>query len=178
MRGHEPPVRPFAAARCRSAIGLICLLALSGACGCEPENPQPSVPDPAPAVTDADITSTPEPSGRRGYEIPIPQLEFWAEDPSSPKYRYEMRFDPPAEAGGRPRLHRNGWAWAYYLGGGVEREGAYRFIAEKNRSERVGRWTYYNSDGSIDRVEDRGGEVIWTAPDQAIPPPGTDLAAP
>jgi hypothetical protein len=151
MRGHEPPVRPFAAARCRSAIGLICLLALSGACGCEPENPQPSVPDPAPAVTDADITSTPEPSGRRGYEIPIPQLEFWAEDPSSPKYRYEMRF---------------------------EREGAYRFIAEKNRSERVGRWTYYNSDGSIDRVEDRGGEVIWTAPDQAIPPPGTDLAAP
>ena len=84
-----------------------------------------------------------------------------------------MRFDPSAIPGGSPRLHRNGWARAYYASGTIEREGSYRYIADRGRSERVGTWTYYDQDGGVLRVEDRGGPVVWTAPDQRQPPPGT-----
>ena len=128
-------------------------------------------------ATDAGSTTATAPTDRRGYEIPIPQLEYW-DDTKVLKYSYEMRFDPPDEPGGRPRLHRNGWARAYYLSGQLEREGAYRYVANVGRSERVGRWTYYTPEGTVDRTEDRGGEIVWTGPDQLIAPPGTEPAAP
>ena len=111
--------------------------------------------------------------GRRGYEIPIPQLEYWDPQRTTLKYTYEMRFDPPGPGENGPRLHRNGWATAYYGSGVLEREGAYRYNREKRESERVGTWTYYETDGTISRLEDRGGEVIWTGPDQKIAPPET-----
>lgn len=163
----------------RSLIGVVTgLLVLLG---CEPE-PAPDAPPAkgppatgtaatAPATASAD--AAPAPEGRRGYEIPIPQLEFWA-GTQVPKFRYEMRFDPPEKPGGRPRLHRNGWAYAYYGTGVMERQGAYRYDAALGQSERVGIWTYYTQTGEVDRTEDRGGEVIWTGPGQAIAPPGTD----
>ena len=122
-----------------------------------------------PAGTTLPSTSTEE-TPRHGYEIPIPRIEYW-ESTTTPKYFYEMRFDPPLNSSGRPRLHRNGWARAYYADGSIEREGAYRFDASLNRSERVGEWTYYQRDGSVARVEQRGGPAIWTGPDQRIPPP-------
>lgn len=138
--------------------------------GCERDAPRI---DPA----GSESTTAAAPELRRGYEIPIPQLEYW--DPSERtvlKYSYEMRFDPPGPGEKGPRLHRNGWAKAYYGSGGLEREGAYRFDRAKNRSERVGTWTYYDTEGNPSRTEDRGGEVIWTGPDQRIPPPGTEPA--
>lgn len=156
------------------------LAVLSIACslagiGCEPATePGTSSPETAPSST-ATSSATAEPAaepGRRGYEIPIPQLEYWA-GTTVPKYRYEMRFDPPETPGGTPRLHRNGWAWAYYANGQLERQGSYRFVAANDRAERVGVWTYYTQSGDVDRTEDRGGEVVWTAPDQRIAPPGT-----
>lgn len=122
-----------------------------------------------PAGTTTSSTSV-EATLRRGYEIPIPSIEYW-ESSTTPKFVYEMRFDPSLEPGGRPRLHRNGWAKAYYANGSIEREGAYRYDASLNRSERVGTWTYYEDDGSVARIEQRGGPAIWTGPDQRIPPP-------
>lgn len=110
---------------------------------------------------------------RRGYEIAIPSLEYW-EDSTTPKYYYEMRFDPPASPDAQPRLHRNGWARAYYRDGTLEREGAYRYDATSNRSERVGTWTYYTQSGDVLRVEERGGPVVWTSSGQTIPVPGTE----
>ncbi len=149
-------------------MSLLLATSLLGGCG------QPSA-EPDSTATEATTPSKAAPvdaapTGRRGYEIPIPQLEYWA-GTETLKYSYEMRFDPPDEEGGRPKLHRNGWARAYYLSGGLEREGAYRYVAANGRSERVGRWTYYTAEGAVDRTEDRGGDVIWTGPDQPIAPP-------
>ncbi|MBC03354.1 MAG: hypothetical protein CMJ34_08650 [Phycisphaerae bacterium] len=115
-------------------------------------------------------TSTPADTGRRGYEIPIPQLEYWDPQRTTLKYTYEMRFDPPGPGENGPRLHRNGWARAFYGSGVLEREGAYRYNSEKGESERVGTWTYYETDGSVSRIEERGGDAIWTGPDQRIAP--------
>ena len=150
----------------RIAIGTVAGALLLVACERGPAATKPAV-DPIDTSTTASA-----PEARRGYEIPIPQLEFWA-GTQVPKFRYEMRFDPAEEPGGSPRLHRNGWASAYYGSGVMEREGAYRYDAALGRSERVGVWTYYTQDGKVERTEDRGGEVIWTAPDQLIAPPGT-----
>lgn len=155
-------------------IGVVTGLLVLVACEQEPGPKAPVEPgntDAARATTST--ATTPSAEGRRGYEIPIPQLEFWA-GTQVPKYRYEMRFDPPEKPGGNPRLHRNGWASAYYGSGVMEREGAYRYDAALGRSERVGIWTYYTQTGEVDRTEDRGGEVIWTGPGQAIAPPGTE----
>lgn len=137
--------------------------------GCEESGP-PVVESTPPVET---AVAPPAETGRRGYEIPIPQLEYW--DPverTTLKYTYEMRFDPPGPGETSPRLHRNGWARAYYGSGVLEREGAYRYNAETKQSERVGTWTYYETDGSQSRIEEREGEVIWTGPDQRIAPPG------
>ena len=137
-------------------------------CGCDQSvQDRGSAEDPAGTTTSS--TSV-EATLRRGYEIPIPSIEYW-ESSTTPKFVYEMRFDPPREPGGRPRLHRNGWAKAYYANGSIEREGAYRYDASLDRSERVGTWTYYQDDGSVARIEQRGGPAIWTGPDQRIPPP-------
>lgn len=131
-------------------------------------------PEPAATTTTTDATpASPADTGRRGYEIPIQQMEFWDPQKTILKYTYEMRFDQPGPGESGPRLHRNGWARAYYGSGRLEREGAYRWNPEKKQSERVGSWTYYETDGSTSRVEDRGGEPIWTGPDQRIAPPGT-----
>ncbi len=160
------------------------LVVASALIGCEePSADAPPNPPASTATTSTPPPSTPPPStppqstARRGYEIPIPQLEYW-DGTQVLKYSYEMRFDPPDEAGGRPRLHRNGWARAYYLGGQLEREGAYRYVANLGRSERVGLWTYYTPEGAVDRTEDRGGPVVWTGPDQTIAPPGTEPSKP
>ncbi len=181
MLACEANVQPI---RRRSfAAGGLLMIATALTVGCEPasngSDAEGTGTSPVVGTNDTGDASGPTdaPSGRRGYEIPIPQLEYWA-DTQVLKYSYEMRFDPPDEEGGRPRLHRNGWARAYYLTGGLEREGAYRYIAANGRSERVGRWTYYTPEGAVDRVEERGGEVIWTAPDQLIAPPGTSPETP
>lgn len=155
----------------RHGAVLLVVLATSGftvgGCG-ERKTP----PSPAPSEPAVEASVPENTGGRRGYEIPIPQLEFWEGSDRVPKYTYEMRFDAPG-ANGRRGLHRNGWARAYYSSGGLEREGAYQWIPDRGRSERVGRWTYYDTDGNVDRVEDRGGDPIWTGPDQRTPPPGT-----
>ena len=134
---------------------------------------QSPAPVQAPESTPAPA-QPPAATARRGYEIPIDQLEYW--DPKTRttlKFTYEMRFDPPGPGENGPRLHRNGWARAYYGSGELEREGAYRYNAKSKESERVGTWTYYEPDGSTSRIEERGGEAIWTGPDQQIAPPGT-----
>ncbi len=153
----------------RTAIGTAAGLVLLVACEREP-TATTSKNTPAGPAESSTAESAPE--ARRGYEIPIPQLEFWA-GTQVPKFRYEMRFDPAETPGGNPRLHRNGWAYAYYGSGVMEREGAYRYDAALGRSDRVGIWTYYTQDGKVERTEDRGGEVIWTSPGQLIAPPGT-----
>ncbi|MCP4836953.1 MAG: hypothetical protein GY895_19555 [Phycisphaera sp.] len=149
----------------------VVLLSLASAAsfGCTEKTP-PSETVAKPATTTTPATAEP----RRGYEIPIPQIEFWDPERTTLKYTYEMRFDPagPGEKG--PRLHRNGWARAYYGSGRLEREGAYRFDRTKNQSDRVGTWIYYDTEGNPSRTEERGGEVIWTGPDQLVPPPGTE----
>jgi hypothetical protein len=120
---------------------------------------------PVPAPNDPRIESTTvEP--RRGYEVPIPMLEYW-EGTRVRKYTYEMRFDPDG------KLHRNGWSQAFYSSGNLEREGSYRFNPAESRSDRVGLWTYYEPDGSVSRTEDRGGDSIWIKADQRTAPPGT-----
>ena len=129
--------------------------------GCDPS---PST-TPDPASDNAPIESTTaEP--RRGYEIPIPMMEYW-EGTQVPKYTYEMRFDADG------KLHRNGWAQAFYSSGNLEREGSYKFNPTAAQSDRVGLWTYYDPDGSVNRTEDRAGEPIWTAADQLVSAPGT-----
>jgi hypothetical protein len=166
------------------ACGLVLAVVTMITGGCD--RPAAESTNPTAASSDVSTTSpssSPSSPGqsrsdrRRGYEIPIPQLEYWA-GTEVLKYSYEMRFDPPDEPGGRSGLHRNGWARAYYLTGQLEREGAYRYVPALGRSERVGRWTYYTPEGSIDRTEDRGGEVVWTGPDQLTAPPGTVPATP
>ncbi|MAC18542.1 MAG: hypothetical protein CMJ23_02485 [Phycisphaerae bacterium] len=127
----------------------------------------------APAETETATSEAPPSGERRGYEIPIPQIEYWDPERSALKYTYEMRFDAPG-ADGRARLHRNGWARAYFGNGSLEREGSYQWIPQRERSERVGRWTYYKADGTVDRIEQRGGDSVWSGPDQRIPPPGTE----
>ncbi len=119
-----------------------------------------------PAPQDAGTTITPTVELRRGFETPIPMQEFW-DGTKTLKYTYEMRFDTDG------KLHRNGWGRAYYANGVLEREGAYRYDHDRKMSERMGTWTYYEADGSVKRVEERGGTPIWTGPDQKTPPPGT-----
>lgn len=165
--------------RVRRLAAIVPSLAIVTLLGCEPPAAPPASTGDGGSTTssasDATAATTPETevqTGRRGYEIPIMQLEYWP-DTTVPKYRYEMRFDPPETPGGRAKLHRNGWAWAYYGNGQLERQGSYRYTAANDRSERVGIWTYYTPEGEVERTEDRGGEVVWTAPDQRIAPPGT-----
>ncbi len=134
------------------------LLLLAPGCGDSATNEA----EPPPRAVETTTASEP----RRGYEIPIPMQEFW-EGTKTPKYAYEMRFDTDG------KLHRNGWGRAYYANGAIEREGAYRYDHEREMSERMGTWTYYESDGSVKRVEERGGVPVWTGPDQRTPPPGT-----
>ncbi|MDG2022367.1 MAG: hypothetical protein P8J59_10505 [Phycisphaerales bacterium] len=125
--------------------------------------------DSTPAPVSSATPPTNEPAAaelRRGYEIPISMVENW-EGTQIRKYTYEMRFDADG------KLHRNGWSQAFFSSGELEREGSYRFDPVESRSDRVGLWTYYAPDGSISRTEDRGGEPLWTAPDQRLPPPGT-----
>lgn len=136
--------------------------------GCD-RNESTEAPEPTTGVVTSDATPTGE---RRGYEIPIPQLEYWDPERRTMKYSYEMRFDAPG-SDGRARLHRNGWARAYFGSGVLEREGSYQWIPQRERSERVGTWTYYKPDGTVDRIEQRGGDSIWTGPDQRTSPPGT-----
>lgn len=141
--------------------------------GCELEAPSPDEASPAMDAPSADVAGATIAEERRGYEIPIPQVEYWDDARTILKFTYEMRFDPPGPGEKGPRLHRNGWARAYYGSGALEREGSYRYVPELGRSERVGVWTYYEPDGSISRREDRGGDPIWTRADQRTPPPGT-----
>lgn len=129
--------------------------------------------DVTPPRTEAATSEAPPSGERRGYEIPIPQIEYWDPERSALKYTYEMRFDAPGDDG-RARLHRNGWARAYFGNGSLEREGSYQWIPQRNRSERVGPWTYYKADGTVDRIEQRGGDSIWSGADQRTPPPGTE----
>ena len=151
-----------------------CTLLLTGIClvaaGCGDER------NASPTTDDVPVAESTNPDARRGYEVPIPQIEYWEGSDRVLKFTYEMRFDAPGP-NGRRALHRNGWARAYYSSGALEREGVYQWIPDRGRSERVGRWTYYDEEGNVDRVEERGGDPIWTGPDQATPPPGTSREA-
>lgn len=153
-----PPLRSPA----RSTRRLLGTLALVIASGCGDAGT--TTTDPGPPSTDP--TPSPAAELRRGYEIPIPMNEFW-DGTKTLKYSYEMRFDTDG------KLHRNGWGRAYYANGALEREGAYRYDHEREMSERMGTWTYYEADGRVKRIEERGGVPIWDGPDQTTPPPGT-----
>ena len=107
------------------------------------------------------VDSSTAESMREGYETPFPMREYW-DSTGKLKFEYEMRFGPNG------KVARNGWSSAYFANGAMERQGAYL------QNERIGTWTYYVNDGSIDRIEDRGGLPIWTGPNQAIPTPGTE----
>lgn len=143
----------------RVVFGVLALTIASG-CGDTPTTTTEPASNPPEPTTTASVEL------RRGYEIPIPMNEFW-EGTKTLKYTYEMRFDTDG------KLHRNGWGRAYYANGAIEREGAYRYDHDRRMSERMGTWTYYEADGSVKRVEERGGAPIWTGPDQRTPPPGT-----
>jgi hypothetical protein len=143
----------------RLAFGALVLTVASG-CG------DTATTSPAPPSTPPEATKTASTELRRGYEIPIPMNEFW-DGTKTLKYTYEMRFDTDG------KIHRNGWGRAYYANGVIEREGAYRYDHDLEMSERMGTWTYYEADGSVKRVEERGGTPIWTGPNQQTPPPGT-----
>ena len=140
----------------RSLLGALVLTFASG-CG-----------DDATTTLESNPTTAAAPTTelRRGFETPIPMKEFW-DGTKTLKYTYEMRFDTDG------KLHRNGWGRAYYANGAIEREGTYRYDHDREMSERMGTWTYYEADGSVKRVEERGGVPIWTGPDQTTPPPGT-----
>ena len=62
------------------------------------------------------------------------------------KYFYEMR------RGADGKWNRNGIGRAYYDTGELEREGTYK------DGTRVGQWKYFNPDGSLKSVEERGAD--------------------
>jgi hypothetical protein len=143
--------------------GHFCIAAVTAILLVACDDPSPNTP--LPGSNESQIGSTTV-ELRRGYEIPIAMVEHW-EGTRVQKYTYEMRFDADG------KLHRNGWAQAFYSSGNLEREGSYRFNPVEVQSDRVGLWTYYKPDGSVDRTEERAGDPIWTAADQRLPPPGT-----
>ena len=143
----------------RFMVPLLGALTLTLAAGCGGDATTASAPSPT-------EPTKPATELRRGYETPIPMNEFW-DGTRTLKYTYEMRFDTDG------KLHRNGWGRAYYANGVIEREGTYRYDPQREMSERMGTWTYYEADGSVKRVEERGGVPIWTGPDQTTAPPGT-----
>jgi hypothetical protein len=68
------------------------------------------------------------------------------------KYEYEMRPDATG------KYKRNGKSRAFFANGQLEREGMYK------DDERVGRWKFYNADGSFNREVDYGpGKVAAPA---------------
>lgn len=115
--------------------------------------------DSTPASEKSAVTETK--ALRKGYEIPIPMIEYW-EGTNILKFKYEMRY------GVDGKVARNGWASAYYGNGNREREGAYI------DNERAGTWTYYTIDGGVSRTEEREGNPVWTGPDQHKAAPGTE----
>ncbi|MFM7134304.1 MAG: toxin-antitoxin system YwqK family antitoxin, partial [Planctomycetota bacterium] len=68
--------------------------------------------------------------------------EYWPS--GGVKFFNEMR------RGATGKWDKNGTGRAYYETGQLEREGMYR------DGTRIGRWTYYNPDGTVQRVEERG----------------------
>jgi hypothetical protein len=99
-------------------------MALFAGCGERPPTPAPAPPPAAPA-DDVKIMT-----------------EYW-EGTDRIKFRYELR------KGSDGRYARNGFSQAFYLSGGVEREGHYR------DQERVGVWKYFDPEGKLLRTEDR-----------------------
>ena len=62
--------------------------------GCDLEAPTPGEAGPAMDAPSADVAGTTIAEERRGYEIPIPQIEYWDDARTILKFTYEMRFDP------------------------------------------------------------------------------------
>ena len=108
-------------------------------------------PAPAPTPTPAD----PSAAGR-----PKDAVKDAAKDPAKDevkiskenwpngklKYFYEMR------RGADGKWNRNGIGRAYYDTGELEREGTYK------DGTRVGQWKYFNPDGTLKSVEERGAD--------------------
>lgn len=131
----------------------------------DPKSPPPKPPAAPPAPQPKDPKSPPElpplekPKGIPDGEMK-PFADYW-EDGKSVKYKYEMRKDP---ADGKWK--RNGYSQAFFANGVMEREGYYK------NNERVGRWRYFNIDGTFNRIEERGdGKPPEPKPQTPAPKP-------
>lgn len=125
------------------ATALAVAVALT-ACDRPAASPAPA-PAPTPAPTDTvapPVAEAAEAAPAKKDDVKISK-EYWTET-GKLKYFYELRKD----ANGKWK--RNGIGRAYFSSGGMEREGTYR------DGVRVGTWTYFKPDGSVDRVEERG----------------------
>ncbi|MFM1823709.1 MAG: hypothetical protein RI967_1975 [Planctomycetota bacterium] len=128
-----------------SAAGSLAPLALAlFVAGCDRPASSPTPPPPPPTepaeATPADAASAQAPAKKSDVKI---SKEYWTET-GKLKYFYELRKD----ANGKWK--RNGIGRAYFSSGEMEREGTYR------DGVRVGTWTYFKTDGTVDRVEERG----------------------
>jgi hypothetical protein len=122
-------------------LAILPVLPLGLLAACDPPRPAPPAPtassDPAPAAP-----AKPAAPAAPKDDVKISK-EYWTES-GKLKYFYELRKD----ANGKWK--RNGIGRAYFSSGELEREGTYR------DGVRVGTWTYFKPDGTVDRVEDRG----------------------
>jgi hypothetical protein len=103
------------------------------------------------AVTPKDTGAAPKPPDTAQAPAPAkdgvkdevkPSKEYWPN--GKLKYFYEMRRNPDG------KWARNGMSRAYYDTGELEREGMYK------NNTRVGQWKYYDPQGKVIRVEERG----------------------
>jgi hypothetical protein len=123
-------MRPKVAARVRPAPTALSI-ALLAVAACD--KPQASAPQAA---------ATPAASAPPADDM-RPMKEFWPNG--------QLKFFNEMRRGADGKWGKNGLGRAYYQNGTLEREGRYR------DGVRVGVWTYYNPDGSLNRTENRGG---------------------
>jgi hypothetical protein len=107
-------------------------------CGCEPPAPAPSSATTAPS----DAAAAPAAAAAAPADDVKIMKEYWPS--GGVKFFNEMR------RGAAGKWDKNGIGRAYYETGTLEREGMYR------DGTRIGRWTYFNPDGTVQRVEERG----------------------
>ena len=138
-RGHR--LLPAAA----RAIAPLALAALVTGCYRPAASPAPAPPPPPPTEpVDQPVPAGTDPGESTAKKDDVKySKEYWTET-GKLKYFYELRKD----ANGKWK--RNGIGRAYFSSGEMEREGTYR------DGVRVGTWTYFKPDGTVDRVEERG----------------------
>lgn len=135
-------MRPKVAARVRPVL-IVPAIAFSVLAACD--RPPSSAPQAAADVKPpaaAPTAAAPAASSAPADDV-RPMKEFWPNG--------QLKFFNEMRRGADGKWGKNGIGRAYYQNGTLEREGSYR------DGVRVGVWTYYNPDGSLNRTENRGG---------------------